>query len=143
MSKATMTVEGFVARDLEVRDAGGKPVVNVVVPHTPQKRDQAGQWVDAGETLWVEVAFWERDAHAIAAMVRKGTLVTITGTPELRPYTKTDGTPATKLTLKFATLGVIPRDTRSQQPWGRPAQVAADPVEAWAAEQAGLSDTPF
>lgn len=110
MSKSTLTIEGFVAKDPELGNHNGKSVTNVTVPHTPRRKNQqTGQFEDAGPTLWVQASFWEADAEAIAATVSKGTLVTITGQPELRVFQKQDGTTDAALSLKFGTLGVIPR----------------------------------
>lgn len=118
MSKATITVEGFVTRDPELRNANGKDVVSVDIAHTPRKKD-ADQWVDAGDTIWFQAAFWERDARPVADTIRKGTLVTVTGSPELNQYTKQDGTMAVNVRIKGATIGVIPRESR-QQPVSTP-----------------------
>ena len=113
MSKAEIKIEGFVAKDPEIRvTQGGRQVVNVTVPHTPRRKNpQTGQFEDAGETLWVQADFWDDMAATIASSVRKGTLVTITGVPELRVYTRQDGAAAAELNLRFGTLGIIPRET--------------------------------
>ena len=133
MSKATLTVEGFVAKDPEVRYHEGKAVVNVSVPHTPRKLNkQSNQWEDAGPTLWVQASFWERDAEAIAAVVRKGSLVTITGQPELNVYTKQDGGVDAQLRLKFGTLAVIPREEHEPRASSSPAQ-----ADSWSAAAPG------
>lgn len=134
MSKATLTIEGFVAQDPTTRDVNGKRVVNVDVAHTPRKK-QGDEWVDAGATIWFQAAFWERDADAVLATVTKGDLVTITGQPELNLYTKNDGTPAASVRIKFATLGVIPRVSQQQAP----------PAQQWHPAGQGVDDpgVPF
>lgn len=132
MSKATLTIEGFVAKDPELGNHNGKSVTNVSVAHTPRRKNQqTGDFEDAGPTLWVQASFWEQDADAVVNSVAKGTLVTITGQPELRVYQKQDGTTDAALTLKFGTLGVIPRTVASQ-----PAQSAPAPTqEPWSAQE--------
>ena len=125
MSKATMTIEGFVAQDPELRNHNGKSVVNITVPHTPRRLNkQTNKYEDAGDTLWVQASFWEQQAEAIAVQVSKGTLVTITGIPELHTYPKNDGTTGAQIRLVFGTLGVIPRAEQRQQqvqePWATP-----------------------
>lgn len=112
MSKATVTVEGFVTKDPEMRQVNGKNVIAVDIAHTPRKKD-GDQWVDAGETIWFQASFWDRDAQPIAAAVRKGTLVTVSGQPDLNVYTKNDGTPGVSVRIKFGTLGIIPREPQS------------------------------
>lgn len=152
MSKAETRVEGFVANDLEVRDVNGHRVVKVSVPHTPRKLDKAtNTWVDAGDTAWFTASFWDDAVEPIVDAVIKGVLVTITGQPTPRGYTKQDGTIAVETELKFATLGVIPRaDTRraqaqsapaqSQEPWDSPANLAANP---WATPAVVVDEKPF
>ena len=112
MSRATITVEGFVTKDPELRQHNGKSVIAVDIAHTPRKKD-GDQWVDAGETIWFQASFWEKDAEAIASSVRKSTLVTVTGQPDLNVYTKSDGTPGVSVRIKFGTLGIIPREPQS------------------------------
>lgn len=137
MSKATITIEGFVAKDPELGTHNGKSVTNVSVPHTPRRKNQqTGQYEDAGPTLWVQASFWEADAEAIVNQVHKGTLVTITGQPELNVYTKQDGTTDAQLRLKFGTLGVIPRQDARTQP-----QTASE--EPWSTPGSFGDDTPF
>lgn len=147
MSKATLTIEGFIARDPETRDHNGQQVATVTVPHTPRRKNRdTGQFEDAGDTLWVQASFWGDDAAAIIQTARKGELVTITGQPELNVYTKNDGTAAASLRLKFATLGIIPRATKSQPAQQRPQQWAAPAAQpdAWAPGGVGYDETaPF
>lgn len=140
MSKATMTIEGFVAKSPELGSHQDKAVTNVSVPHAPRRLNrQTNQYEDAGPTLWVQASFWEADAEAIVNTVRKGSLVTITGQPELRVFQKQDGTTDAALTIKFGTLGVIPRaeQTRTQQ------AAPATNNDAWATPGAIDSETPF
>lgn len=139
MSKATITVEGFVSKDPELRTAGGKSVVTVDIPHTPRKKD-GDQWVDAGDTIWFQAAFWERDAQPIADLVRKGTLVTVTGFPELNVYQRSNGETGVSVRIKGATLGVIPREQRDGQ--GQRQQQQSNDV--WSTPGDGYNDeTPF
>lgn len=155
MSKATMTVEGFVAKDPEVRSVNGKTVVQVTVPHTPRRKNASGQFEDAGDTLWVEASFWESEGDAVVAAVRKGMLVTVTGVPELNVYSKSDGSAGASLRLRFATLGVIPRaeirggyvpgasDPAAQWAQNTPQASQADRSGGWGAPMATGDDTPF
>lgn len=138
MSKATLTIEGFVAKAPELGNYQGKAVTNVSVAHTPRRKNQqTGQYEDAGPTLWVQAAFWEQDAESIVSVVTKGTLVTITGQPELRVFQKQDGTTDAGLTLKFGTLGVIPRSSTPQSALAPDAWVTpAAAQESWATQEA-------
>jgi len=155
MSKAEIRIEGFVTKDPELRKHNGKNVIAVDIAHTPRKKD-GDQWVDAGETMWFQASFWDRDAQSIAAAVRKGTLVTVSGQPDLNVYTKNDGTPGVSVRIKFGTLGIIPREsaqqpsgapnTTPQQQWDTPTANAPQTgaQSAWDAPAGGYNDeTPF
>lgn len=138
MSKATITVEGFVTKDPELKQHNGKSVIAVDIAHTPRKKD-GDQWVDAGETIWFQASFWEKDAEAIAASVRKSTLVTVTGQPELNLYQRQDGTTSATVRIKFGTLGIIPRQDRPQ-PVSAP---NAGTQDSWASAGGFNDETPF
>lgn len=147
MSKATVTIEGYVSKDPETKDVAGHRVTEVTVPHTPRKfNKQTNQWEDAGDTQWWVAEFWDADGDAIVASVSKSSLVTVTGQPSPRAYSKNDGTAAVALGLKFATLGVIPRAASNSgggDKWAQnqPTQTTTD--DAWATPGAYGSDTPF
>lgn len=150
MSKTTMTIEGYAAKDTDLRDVNGQQVATVTVPHTPRRKNRdTGQFEDAGPTLWVQAAFWGDEAAAVHATVSKGTLVTITGQPELNVYTKNDGTTDAQIRLKFATLGVIPKPGRTaapapaQEPWATPGSTVPAQADSWGAPATYGDDTPF
>lgn len=138
MSKATIIIEGFLAADPEIRQANGKSVANFTIPHTDRaKNKQTGDFEDVGDTLWVRVALWERDADLAAQHLRKGVLVRVEGTPVLKAWER-DGKSGTNLEIKFASFSIIPRADRNatQQP-SAPAQ------DSWSAPTAYGDDTPF
>lgn len=143
MSKATMTIEGFVAKDPELRDHNGQQVATVTVPHQARRKNRdTGKFEDVGETLWVQASFWGEEAIAVTHAARKGELVTITGQPELNVYSKNNGQTGAELRLKFATLGVIPRASKRVQqdePWAAPAAS----TDSWSGGANYGDDTPF
>ena len=155
MSKATTTVEGFVANELEMRDVNGHRVVKVTVPHTPRRKNRdTGQWEDAGETVWFTASFWDEQADTILSGVAKRDLVVVTGQPATRGYQKQDGSIAVETELKFATLGVVPRAAdRGQgragapnaggagdEPWSTPGSAQN---ASWPTAGSFGDDTPF
>lgn len=150
MSKASITVECLVTKDPEMRQAAGKNVVSVDLAHTPRKKE-GNDWVDAGETIWFQASFWDRDAQPIMDAVRKGTLVTVTGQPELNVYKKQDGTPGVSVRIKFGTLGIIPRAAsntpqnapQGQQGWEQAAPAKTAAPDAWATTPSYTDETPF
>lgn len=138
MSKATIVIEGFLAADPEIRQAAGKSVANFTVPHTARaKNKQTGDFEDVGDTLWVRVALWERDADLAAQHLRKGVLVRVEGEPVLKAWER-DGKTGTNLEIKFASFSIIPRAERNATQ--RPSAPAQD---SWATPATYGDDTPF
>lgn len=136
MSKATVSIEGFVANEPELRQAAGKDVVNIDVAHTPRKLNkQSNEWEDSGPTTWFQATFWEDMAPAIVAAVSKGTLVRIDGFPELNVYTKQNGENAASVRIKGATLSVVPRAGNSSP---RGAQGQPQQGEGWSTGNPGV-----
>jgi len=130
MAKATLVIEGFISNDLEYRDAGSHRVVEVTVPVTPQKQVD-GKWEDSGETVWYESSFWNEHADVVTQLVEKGTLVTLTGTPELEVFTKRDGTPGAKIKLGNPTIAKVARRPKRGQE-NRGGTVGASAPDSWA-----------
>lgn len=126
----TLTLDGYAARDAEIKyTPQGTAVTEALIPHTPRRfNEQTRQWEDAGETTWVTCAFWDKDAEAAQQAIRKGTPVTVTGTPKIRAYTGKDGQPHAALSLTARSWGVQPTAGTTQQqppqqntttdPWG-------------------------
>ena len=143
MSKAEIRIEGFIANELTPRTAGTHTVVDVSVPHTPQKRDESGNWVDAAETTWYRASFWDEHGNVILSAAEKGTLVILSGGLKASTYEKRDGGHGVQLELTFPTLAVVARrpargqaapQSQQRQNGG---QVANEPWAASAPEQSG------
>jgi single-stranded DNA-binding protein len=143
MSKSSTTIEGWIANELQVRDAQGHRVVDVSVPITPQ-RQVDGRWEDSGETVWYRSSFWDEHADAILDLVNKGSLVTIVGTVKVETWTKGDRS-GVNIRLTHPVLSVVA---------ARPAKNAVAPRETvpdtsnWPASPVSESDpwadeTPF
>lgn len=127
-----MTVTGYAAADPEMRfTQSGKPVANVSVPYTPRRYDQqSGQWVDAGDTVWVRASIWGDAAETFCEHVAKGQLLTLTGRPSVRAWTGNDGQTTAALTLNVDTWGLHPKPVQHAQQGGfggqqQPSQPAA------------------
>lgn len=76
----TMSMKGRAGSDGELRfTPSGQAACSFSVADTPRKKDQSGQWVDAGPTLWQRVQVWGPEAEKAAEEVRKGSLVTVSG----------------------------------------------------------------
>lgn len=124
MSKLAISIEGFIANDLKMREVTGHRVVDVSVPFTPSKKNQAGEWEDAGATEWFRATFWDEHADAVLDTVQKGSLVTLTGGLKTGTYEKTSGGVAVQLEVVFPVLAVVVR---------RPKRGAAPVADSWAA----------
>ena len=92
-----ITVEGFVAKDPEQRQAGQHTVTTVTVP-VGRGRRKNGEWVpdkdDQGKEItdWFDAEFWNEYGAQVGQELMKGYLVKIEGTPQTRAYVKKDGT---------------------------------------------------
>lgn len=128
MSKvSTITVEGYLAQDVEVRQTNAGAVAEVTVPHTRRRKNQqTGQYEDAGATTWFKAAFWKDDIARVQGL-KKGTPVILMGElGEVRAYVKSDNTAGANVVLLFASIGVTPARTQQQSDapagdvWGAP-----------------------
>ncbi|GAC1452384.1 MAG: single-stranded DNA-binding protein [Chitinophagaceae bacterium] len=95
---------GNLGKDCVTNTVNGKNVINFNVAHTEKYRDSQGNQKD--KTIWVECAYWT-DKTAIAPYLRKGTQVYVDGIPEIRTYTKNDGTTAASLNLRVLSVQLL------------------------------------
>jgi len=113
MSDLSIVVTGFVANELEVRQAGQHRVVEVTVPHTPRKFDKgSSQWVDAGDTVWLVATFWNDHADSVINHIGKGDVVTVSGSLEVESYMKRDGTPGARVKVSNPQIARVVRKPR-------------------------------
>lgn len=107
-----LTIAGLVARNAEIRyTQAGTPVAQASVPYTPRRRTPDGRWEDAGETVWVDVKVWQKDAEKFAQLATKGTYLAATGRPRINTWTSRDGQPRTSLSIDARTWGIQPQDS--------------------------------
>ena len=138
----TLTIDGYAARDTEIKyTPQGTAVAEAVIPYTPRRLNkQTQQWEDAGETIWVACAFWDKDAEPAQQAIRKGTPVTVTGTPKISAYTGKDGQPRASLNLTACSWGVQPA-SRPQQP--APQAAASHQADPWGNSPLDPGHPPF
>jgi len=138
----TLTIDGYAARDAEIKyTPQGTAVTEAVIPYTPRRLNkQTQQWEDAGETVWVACAFWDKDAEPAQQAIRKGTPVTVTGTPKISAYTGKDGQPRASLNLTARSWGVQPA-SRPQQP--APQAAATQQADPWGNSPLDPGHPPF
>ena len=99
-----LQVIGNLGKDCLTNSVNGKSVMNFNVAHTEKYKDASGQQKE--RTTWVECAYWS-DRTAVAPYLRKGTQVYVEGTPEVRTYTKGDGTFGASLTLRVSSVQLL------------------------------------
>lgn len=79
---AKMTVVGRVGRDADLRNAGGSDVLAFSIATTSPFGEK--------RTSWWSVSLFGKRARSLQPHVKKGQLVEVTGSAEIRPY-KTSG----------------------------------------------------
>jgi single-strand DNA-binding protein len=99
-----LQVIGNLGKDCITNTVNGKSVMNFNVAHTEKFKDTQG--VQKDKTIWVECAYWS-DRTAVAPYLRKGTQVYVEGTPEVRTYSKNDGTTGVSLTLRVQSVQLL------------------------------------
>ena len=101
-----MQVIGNLGKDCTVNTVNGKSVINFTVAHTEKYKDSQGN--NQEKTTWVDCAYWT-DRTAIAPYLMKGTQVFTEGTPEVRTFTRNDGTSGASLTMRVREVQLLGR----------------------------------
>jgi single-strand DNA-binding protein len=138
-----LQVIGHLGKDCTTNVVSGKNVINFSVAHSEKFKDSMGNQKE--RTTWVECAYWT-ERTAIAPYLKKGQLVYAEGNPEVRTYTKSDGTTAASLTIRVQTVQLLGSANRTEGQAGnysdqQSASGAEIPVSAQVAETA--DDLPF
>ncbi|MER3464706.1 MAG: single-stranded DNA-binding protein [Chitinophagaceae bacterium] len=101
-----MQVIGNLGKDCVVNNVNGKTVINFTVAHTEKYKDSQGN--NQEKTTWVDCAYWT-DRTAIAPYLMKGTQVFAEGAPEVRSFTRNDGTAGASLSLRVREIHLLGR----------------------------------
>jgi len=101
-----MQVIGNLGKDCVVNTVNGKNVINFTVAHTEKYRDSQGN--NQEKTTWVDCAYWT-DRTAIAPYLQKGTQVFVEGQPEVRSFTRNDGTAGASLSMRVREVQLLGR----------------------------------
>ena len=107
-----LQVIGNLGKDCITNTVNGKSVINFSVAHTEKFRDSSGQQKE--KTTWVECAYWT-DKTGIAPYLKKGTQVYAEGTPEVRNFTRNDGTAGASLTMRVFWVQLLGGGSRNDQ----------------------------
>jgi len=88
---APVVIRGTVAQEPEMRTTeSGKKVLNVLVAAHSIERD--GQRLDAEENKWHQASFWNEKAEEVAAQLKKGTRIELSGDQRIVEYEKDGAT---------------------------------------------------
>lgn len=101
-----MQVIGNLGKDCVVNTVNGKNVINFTVAHTEKYKDSGGN--NQEKTTWVDCAYWT-DRTAVAPYLTKGTQVFVEGTPEVRSFTRNDGTAGASLSMRIREVQLLGR----------------------------------
>ena len=101
-----MQVIGNLGKDCVVNTVNGKNVINFTLAHTEKYKDSQGN--NQEKTTWVDCAYWT-DRTAIAPYLQKGQQVFVEGAPEVRSYTRNDGTAGASLSLRVREVQLLGR----------------------------------
>ncbi len=99
-----MQVIGNLGKDCVVNTVNGKNVINFTVAHTEKYRDSQGN--NQEKTTWVDCAYWT-DRTSISPYLTKGKQVFVEGTPEVRSFTRNDGTAGASLSLRVREVQLL------------------------------------
>lgn len=99
-----MQIIGNLGKDCVVNNVNGKNVINFTVAHTERFRDSQGN--NQERTVWVDCAWWT-DRTAISQYLSKGTKVWVDGTPEVRTFTRNDGSNGAVLAMRVRELQLV------------------------------------
>ncbi len=97
-------VIGNLGKDCVVNTVSGKNVINFTVAHTEKYRDSQGN--NQEKTIWVDCAYWT-DKTAIAPYLQKGQQVFVEGQPEVRTFTRADGTAGASLSMRVRDVQLL------------------------------------
>ena len=115
-----MHVIGRLGKDCVVNTVNGKNVINFTVAHSEKYRDSQGN--NQEKTTWVDCAYWT-DRTAVSPYLTKGTQVFVEGTPEVRTFTRQDGTGGASLSLRVREVQLL-GSSRADSPVGPSASTA-------------------
>jgi len=99
-----LQVIGNLGKDCIVNTVNGKNVINFTVAHTEKYRDSQGN--NQEKTTWVDCAYWT-DRTAVSPYLTKGKQVYVEGTPEVRTFTRNDGTAGASLSLRVRDVQLL------------------------------------
>ncbi len=99
-----MQIIGHLGKDCVVNTVNGKNVINFTVAHTEKYRDSQGN--NQEKTTWVDCAYWT-DRTAVSPYLTKGKQVYVEGTPDVKSFSRQDGTAGASLSLRVREVQLL------------------------------------
>jgi len=99
-----LQIIGNLGKDCVVNTVNGKNVINFTVAHTEKFRDSQGN--NQEKTTWVDCAYWS-DRTGISPYLTKGKQVYVEGTPEVRSFTRNDGSAGASLSVRVREIQLL------------------------------------
>ncbi|MCU7550242.1 single-stranded DNA-binding protein [Chitinophagaceae bacterium LB-8] len=99
-----MQVIGNLGKDCVVNTVNGKNVINFTIAHTEKFKDSQGNSQE--RTTWVDCAYWT-DRTSLSPYLTRGKQVFVEGTPEVRSFTRQDGTSGASLSLRVREVQLL------------------------------------
>ena len=99
-----LQIIGNLGKDCVVNTVNSKNVINFTVAHTEKYKDSQG--VNQEKTTWVDCAYWT-DRTAVSPYLTKGKQVFVEGQPEVRTFTRQDGTSGASLSLRVREVQLL------------------------------------
>lgn len=97
-------VIGNLGKDCVVNTVNGKNVINFTVAHTEKWTDAQGTKQE--KTTWIDCAYWT-DKTAISPYLLKGQQVFVEGQPEVKTFTRNDGTTGAAFALRVREVQLL------------------------------------
>ncbi|CAN5191193.1 hypothetical protein BH24ACT10_BH24ACT10_19960 [soil metagenome] len=106
--------------------AGGSVVTDFRIASTPRKVDKTGAWAD-GQTIWFGVSCWRLLAENVAASVKTGDRVVVTGKLVARSWKNEQGEERSSLEIDAQSIGFDLARGKAVQERSVPLSVTSDP----------------
>ena len=128
MHEPLITVVGNIGAPPRTRVvAGGAVVTDFRIASTPRRVDRASSTWSDGETIWFGVSCWRLLAENVAASVKVGDRVVVTGTLSARSWKNELGEERSGLEIAAQTVGLDLARGKAVQERSTPLSVTSDP----------------
>ena len=137
-----LQVIGNLGKDCTTNAVNGKNVINFSVAHTERYKDAQGNQQE--RTTWVDCAYWT-ERLGIAPYLRKGQMVYVEGSPEVRTFTRNDGSAGASLVLRVLNVQLLGSAQRGEggEQGGVAVRGQLEPQRAEAITAQEQDDLPF